>query len=115
MGKTCPSLQFLRMVACMCAYVCLYWRRLVKNIGWAKQNIGGKGGKIDKCMVIIGGHVPGLAPQSLRLCTLVRVCMCMYVCAWLYVYATSALTSLKRQRLRVCVLANVLACVTLSG
>ena len=59
------------------------------------------------------------SPQSLRLCTLVRVCMCMYVClyvcAWLYVYATSALTSLKRQRLRVCVLAHVLACVTLSG
>jgi len=22
-----------------------YWHRLVKNIGWANQNIGGKGGK----------------------------------------------------------------------
>jgi len=23
----------------------VHWRRLVKNIGWANQNIGGKGGK----------------------------------------------------------------------
>ena len=30
-----------------------HWRRLVKNIGWANQNIGGtKGGKRNKCMGI---------------------------------------------------------------
>jgi len=26
------------------------WRRVVKNIGWADQNIGEKSGKNDKCM-----------------------------------------------------------------
>jgi len=35
-------------------YMCTchaHWRRLVKNIGWANQNIGGtKGGKSHKCM-----------------------------------------------------------------
>jgi len=27
-----------------------HWRRLVKNIGWANQNIGGKVITSDKCM-----------------------------------------------------------------
>jgi len=48
-----------------------HWRRLVKNIGWANQNIGGqKVLKSDKRMGVsqLLGHVPGLPPQSLRLC-----------------------------------------------
>src|SRR6218665_119266 len=28
----------------------VHWRRLVKNIGWANRNIGGKVVKSDKCM-----------------------------------------------------------------
>src|SRR6218665_2972454 len=39
-----------------------HWRRPVKNIGRANQNIGG-GGKNDKCMGVtqlLGRHVPGL-------------------------------------------------------
>src|SRR6218665_2442844 len=44
-----------------------HWRRLVKNIGWANQNIGGqKVVKCDKCMGIsqlLGRHVPGLPPK----------------------------------------------------
>jgi len=30
----------------------IHWRRLVRNIGSANQNIGGKGGKSDKCMSV---------------------------------------------------------------
>ena len=50
-----------------------HWRRLVKNIGWGNQNIGGqKVVKSDKCMGVsqlLEGHVPGagLPHQSLRL------------------------------------------------
>src|SRR6218665_2190502 len=44
-----------------------HWRRLVKNIGWANQNIGGqKVVKCDKCTGIsqlLGRHVPGLPPK----------------------------------------------------
>src|SRR6218665_3974115 len=39
---------FIGLVQC----TCLHWRRLVKNIGWAYQNIGAEGGKSDKCMGI---------------------------------------------------------------
>jgi len=45
----------------------MYWRRLVKNIGWANQNIGGKGGKRWKMhgrFSIIGGTCPGCPPKS---------------------------------------------------
>ena len=44
-----------------------HWRRLVKNSGWANQNLGGqKVVKRDKCMGIshLLGHVPGLPPES---------------------------------------------------
>ena len=44
-----------------------HWRRLVKNIRWANQNIGGKVVKSDKCMgdsQLLGGHMTGLPPQS---------------------------------------------------
>ena len=43
-----------------------HWRRLVKNIGWANQKMGGqKVVKSDKCMgapQLLGGHMPGLPP-----------------------------------------------------
>src|SRR6218665_2941277 len=45
-----------------------HWRRLVKNIGWANQNIGGqKVVKSDKCMGVsqlLGGTCPGCPPKS---------------------------------------------------
>jgi len=44
-----------------------HWRRLVKYIGWANQNIGGQNVvKSDKCMGFLNywGHVPGLPPKS---------------------------------------------------
>jgi len=44
----------------------LHWHRLVKNIGWANQNIGGqKVVKGDKCMGVsqLLGGVPGLPPK----------------------------------------------------
>src|SRR6218665_3786444 len=46
-----------------------HWRRLVKNIAWANQNIerGQKGVKSDKCMGVsqlLRRHVPGLPPKS---------------------------------------------------
>src|SRR6218665_1455984 len=47
-----------------------HWHRLVKNIWWANQNIGGqKVVKSDKCMGVsqLLGHAPGL-PPSLCLC-----------------------------------------------
>src|SRR6218665_3815642 len=44
-----------------------HWRRLVKNSGWANQNIGEeqKVVKRDKCMGIshLLGHVPGMPPR----------------------------------------------------
>ena len=49
----------------------LHWRRLVKNIGWENQNIGGqKVVKSDKCMgvaqlLVTRARAP--PPQSLRL------------------------------------------------
>src|SRR6218665_3035140 len=51
-----------------------HWRRLVKNIGWANQNIGGqKMVKSDKCMgdsQLLGSTCPGCPPFiSLRLWT----------------------------------------------
>jgi len=46
----------------------LHWHRLVKNIGWASQTIGGqKVVKSNKCMGVsqlLRGHVPGLPPQK---------------------------------------------------
>ena len=49
----------------------VHWRILVKNIGWAHQNIGArqKVVKSDKCMGVsqlLGGTCPG-CPLSLRL------------------------------------------------
>jgi len=45
-----------------------HWRRLVKNIGWANQNIGGqKVIKVINAWAFLnywGGHVPGLPPKS---------------------------------------------------
>jgi len=47
------------------------WRKLVKNIGWANQNIGGqKVVKSDKCMAdsqLLGSTCPGCPTLSLRL------------------------------------------------
>src|SRR6218665_2381472 len=43
-----------------------HWHRLVKNIGWTNQNIGGKGYKSDNCMGIsqlLGGNCPGSLPK----------------------------------------------------
>jgi len=47
-----------------------HWCRLVKNIGWANQNIGGKVAKSDKCMGIsqlLGGHAWGCSPKSMAM------------------------------------------------
>ena len=47
-----------------------HWRRLVKNIGWANQNIG-RGHKVvksEKCMGVyqlFGGTRPGCPPKSM--------------------------------------------------
>jgi len=45
----------------------LHWRRLVKNIGWANQNIEGqKVVKSDKCMGVsqlLGGCPPKFTPM----------------------------------------------------
>src|SRR6218665_3658749 len=45
----------------------MHWRRLVKNIGWANQNIGGqKVVKVINAWAFLNywGHVPGLPPKS---------------------------------------------------
>src|SRR6218665_2386725 len=51
-----------------------HWRRLVKNIGWANQNIGReKVVKIDKCMGVsqlLGGTCPRCPPKSTPMVTL---------------------------------------------
>src|SRR6218665_3954638 len=51
----------------------IHWSRLVKNIGWANQNIGGqKVVKSDKCMgfsQLLGARARAV-PQSLRLCSI---------------------------------------------
>ena len=46
-----------------------HWHRLVKNIGWTNQNIGGKVTKGDKCIGVsqLLGASARAAPQSLRL------------------------------------------------
>ena len=50
-----------------------HWRRLVKNTGWANQNIvGAKGGKNDKCMgdsQLLGAHARA-PPKSMPMLTL---------------------------------------------
>src|SRR6218665_2863546 len=59
----CDSLLQEEEVKSMCD---VYWRRLVKNIGWANQNIWGKVIKSAKCMgfsQLLGGKCPG-CPQS---------------------------------------------------
>src|SRR6218665_1533844 len=68
---------FICMHNCTCMYY--HWRRLVNNIGWANQNIGGqKAVKSDKCMRIsqLWGAYARAAPKSLRLCVCLLVhCM----------------------------------------
>ena len=52
-------------------YTGTHWRRLVKNIGWENQNIGGqKVVRSDKCMGVsqLLGADARAFPQSLRLC-----------------------------------------------
>src|SRR6218665_2767255 len=54
-----------------------HWRRLVKNIGWANQNIGGqKMVKSDKCMGIsqlLGGTCPGCPPKSVPMTSVNKI------------------------------------------
>src|SRR6218665_1338607 len=55
-----------RFTACPSIGRC-HWRRLVRNIGWENQNIGGaKGGKCKGDSQLLGSTCPG-CPQSLRL------------------------------------------------
>ena len=48
--------------------MCIHWRRLVKNIGWANQNIWGKKVvKNDKCMGVsqlLGARARAAPPKS---------------------------------------------------
>src|SRR6218665_269907 len=50
-------------------YIYIHWHRLVKNIGWANQNIGGAEViKSDKCMGVsqlLEGTCPGCPPKSM--------------------------------------------------
>jgi len=50
----------------------MHWHRLVKNIGWANQNIGGQ--KVEKginawAFLNYWGHLPGLPPKSMPMLT----------------------------------------------
>src|SRR6218665_1163298 len=50
-------------------YINTHWRRLVRNIGWANQNIWGKVVQSDKCMGVFQllGACVRAVPQSLSL------------------------------------------------
>ena len=65
----CCFVQFIIVISIFIEVLSQHhWLRLVKNIGWANQNIGGqKVVKSDKCMGILNywkGHMPGLPPKS---------------------------------------------------
>jgi len=49
----------------------MHWRRLVKNIGWASQNIGGKGDKkVINVLAFLNYWGPGLPlPKSTSMTT----------------------------------------------
>jgi len=77
------------------------WRRLVQNIGWANQNIGGqKVVKSDKCMDIsqLFGARARAAPKSTPMAVMHTMCSDERKCAVMKGYFAVMNTGLERKK-----------------